>query len=57
MRRTIIKSKAKDKRIFNLVYKGLLSQREGAKLLDVNRETFRKLYNTYKDIEIENELF
>lgn len=57
MRRTVIKSKAKDSRIFNLVYNDILSQREGAKLLDVNRETFRKLYNEYKEQRIDEELF
>lgn len=48
MKKVEFKSKAYAKKIMGLCYSDILSVREGAKLLDMNRETFRAKYKVYK---------
>lgn len=57
MKRKSYKIGVRDERILNLVYSETISQREGAKLLDMNRESFRRLYNRFKEEKLEEELF
>lgn len=57
MKRKSDKIGVRDERILNLVYSETISQREGAKLLDMNRESFRRLYNRFKEEKLEEELF
>ena len=48
MKKVEFKSKAYAKKIMGLCYSDILSIREGAKLLGMNRETFRAKYQVYK---------
>lgn len=57
MKRKSDKIGVRDERILNLVYSETISQREGAKLLDMNRESFRRLYHRFKEEKLEEELF
>lgn len=48
MKKIEYKSKVYTKRIMGLCYSDVLSIREGAKLLGMNRETFRTRYKAYE---------